>query len=329
MISSSCSPNNNNIIINATADAASAAATQEEEERGPYRHNFNTLTFMRNNYYGNGCGSTIGQEDTAIQITKQQQQSQQHLYNHHFSSAAASAATTESFSQNKQQSSNNHQQPHRHIIIPKRNHNTTYTSSTIKPNRSDSLLDDQQKHHKHPKHSWQLQANDDIADATKTIPRHSATFSGCSSETMTNTTTNENNIHDTDAGGADAVINTYSCGDVELSSVSPLPNNVSTYEKYKSIDRTVQMLNIKDKRSIFKSMREISMILQQKQCERDAIHFILPRYGLTVGEFATWYMLNGGSSSHGSSSSSSGITDNHHHSVDEDVMMIDDNQVVA
>lgn len=66
--------------------------------------------------------------------------------------------------------------------------------------------------------------------------------------------------------------------------VKVLPGKEPTYRKYIVIQNEVDKLSIKDKRRLFKIMRESDYI--------DANTF-LPLYGLTAGEFSTWYVLAG------------------------------------
>ncbi len=66
--------------------------------------------------------------------------------------------------------------------------------------------------------------------------------------------------------------------------VQVLPGKEPTYRKYIVIQTEVNNLSIKAKRRLFKIMRESNYI--------DADTFF-PFYGLTAGEFSTWYVLGG------------------------------------
>ena len=63
-----------------------------------------------------------------------------------------------------------------------------------------------------------------------------------------------------------------------------LPGTEPTYRKYQVIQNAVDILTIKAKRRLFKIMRETSLV--------NAGTFF-PTYGLTAGEFSTWYVLSG------------------------------------
>lgn len=65
-----------------------------------------------------------------------------------------------------------------------------------------------------------------------------------------------------------------------------LPGTEPTYVKYCVIADVVERLSVKDKRRLFKLMRE------NVDVNVDAF---FPAYGLTAGEFATWYVLSNGS----------------------------------
>ena len=70
----------------------------------------------------------------------------------------------------------------------------------------------------------------------------------------------------------------YSC------TFQSLPGNEPTYRKYNVIQRNVESLSIKEKRRFFKIMRE------SENVDTDTF---FPFYGLTAGEFSTWYVLSG------------------------------------
>lgn len=63
-----------------------------------------------------------------------------------------------------------------------------------------------------------------------------------------------------------------------------LPGSEPTYRKYQVIQNSVDILTIKSKRRLFKIMRETEMV--------NAGTFF-PTYGMTAGEFSTWYVLSG------------------------------------
>ena len=71
----------------------------------------------------------------------------------------------------------------------------------------------------------------------------------------------------------------YGCTTLQV-----LPGSEPTYRKYQIIEHAVDELTIKAKRRLFKIMRETTPI--------DASTFF-PSYGLTAGEFSTWYVLGG------------------------------------
>lgn len=56
----------------------------------------------------------------------------------------------------------------------------------------------------------------------------------------------------------------------------------ATWRKYIVIARHVDKLRVRDKRNIFHLMRE---------CEHITADTFFPEYGITAGDFATWYVL--------------------------------------
>ncbi|AVK76913.1 hypothetical protein pmac_cds_225 [Pandoravirus macleodensis] len=62
----------------------------------------------------------------------------------------------------------------------------------------------------------------------------------------------------------------------------------ATYNKYLSVMATVRTLGMKEKRELFKLMREGAAGKRGRVTE----HTFIPRLGVTMGEFALFYVLN-------------------------------------
>lgn len=69
---------------------------------------------------------------------------------------------------------------------------------------------------------------------------------------------------------------------------SSRPGPPCTYNKYLSVMAAVKMLGVKEKRELFKLMREGDA---GHGCGQVNEHTFLPRLGVTVGEFALFYVL--------------------------------------
>ncbi|AVK75848.1 hypothetical protein pkur_cds_217 [Pandoravirus kuranda] len=62
----------------------------------------------------------------------------------------------------------------------------------------------------------------------------------------------------------------------------------ATYNKYLSVMATMRTLGMKEKRELFKLMREGDL----GKCGRVTEHTFIPHLGVTMGEFALFYVLN-------------------------------------
>jgi len=82
--------------------------------------------------------------------------------------------------------------------------------------------------------------------------------------------------------------------------ISVLPGDETTYHKLLVLNNVVHDLGMKERRNLFRLMREEGMLLNQNQNdtastfdEDEAIHMFFTGYGMTVGEFSTLHLLNG------------------------------------
>jgi hypothetical protein len=72
-----------------------------------------------------------------------------------------------------------------------------------------------------------------------------------------------------------------------------LPGDETTFHKFLVLNQVVHDLGMKERRNLFRLMREEGLLLNAVDNDDDAIHMFFTNYGMTVGEFSTLHLLNG------------------------------------